>query len=140
MSEDPIRILMVEDNPGDVVLTREALHQAHVPSMLQVVSDGLEALDHLRQAQANNRLPQLIILDLNLPRKNGRELLADLNASPPLDSIPLVVLTSSRVDSDVLEGCTARRSLYLVKPHSYDDMVEIARTIRDFYDATLTVQ
>lgn len=114
-------ILLVEDNPADVRLTREALRAAKVPTRLNVVEDGVEALDYLRRQgrHATAARPDLIFLDLNLPKKDGREVLAEIKADEKLKRIPIVVLTTSRSHEDVFEAYGLHANCYLCKPADF---------------------
>lgn len=135
--EAMMEILLVEDNPGDVILTREALKDAGIGHRLQVAHNGLDAADFLfqRGEHADSPRPNLILLDLNLPKKSGREIVREIDADPVLREIPLVILTSSRQDHDVLIGRNPKRSLYIVKPLSFADLVDAMRTIRRFWQS-----
>lgn len=134
-----MEILLVEDNPGDVLLAEEALKDAKLAYHLDVVHDGLEAEEYLyrrgRFSQAPR--PNLILLDLNLPRKNGWDVLSDLQSDASLRCIPLVVLTSSREEQDVLDGCDPARTLYLVKPTSFSALIEVFRQIHLFWASAM---
>ncbi len=131
----PIEILLVEDNPGDVDLTIEALREAKVHNELHVVSDGVEAIAYLRRqgAHAGARLPDLILLDLNLPKKDGREVLAEIKSDPDLKHIPVVVLTSSDSERDVLQSYRVHANCYLKKPTDLERFLEVVRSIEDFW-------
>ncbi len=131
----PIEILLVEDNPGDVDLTIEALREARVHNELHVVSDGVEAIAYLRRqgAHAGARLPDLILLDLNLPKKDGREVLAEIKSDPDLKHIPVVVLTSSDSERDVLQSYRVHANCYLKKPTDLERFLEVVRSIEDFW-------
>jgi len=141
MSEPVIKILWVEDNIGDILLIKEAFNEAGISHRLNVVNDGVEATDFLfRRGRFVKAIrPDLIILDLNLPKKNGREVITELNTDQELLTIPLVVLTSSSHDQDVLEGYDPKRSLYLTKPASFTALVDVAKKIQSFW-LTLTNQ
>lgn len=131
----PIEILLVEDNPGDVRLTIEALKEAKVINNLTVVKDGIEALAFLRRqgAYAAAPRPHLIVLDLNLPRKDGREVLADIKADDNLKRIPVVVLTTSQDEQDVLKSYNLHANCYITKPVDLDQFVRVVRSIEDFW-------
>lgn len=131
----PIEILLVEDNPGDVRLTIEALKEAKVINNLTVVKDGIEALAFLRRqgAYAAAPRPHLIVLDLNLPRKDGREVLADIKADDTLKRIPVVVLTTSQDEQDVLKSYNLHANCYITKPVDLDQFVRVVRSIEDFW-------
>ena len=131
----PIEILLVEDNPGDVRLTIEALKEAKVINHLTVVKDGLEALAFLRRQGSYTAAPRphLIVLDLNLPRKDGREVLADIKADDSLKRIPVVVLTTSQDEQDVLKSYNLHANCYITKPVDLDQFVRVVRSIEDFW-------
>jgi two-component system response regulator len=135
MSKSSIRILWAEDSIGDILLIKEAFKQAGVKHRLHVVNDGVEALDFLfRRAKYSHALaPELIILDLNMPKKSGREVIEEIKTDPALNHIPLVILTSSSGDQNVLEGLDLNRCTYLVKPATFDALVELARQINSFW-------
>ena len=131
----PIEILLVEDNPGDVRLTIEALKEAKVINHLTVVRDGVEALTFLRRQDpyAAAPRPHLIVLDLNLPKKDGREVLADIKADDTLKRIPVVVLTTSQDEQDVLKSYNLHANCYITKPVDLDQFVRVVRSIEDFW-------
>ena len=132
---DPIEILLVEDNPGDVELTREALHETKVHMELSVVPDGVEAMAFLRRAgrYAEAPRPDLILLDLNLPRKDGRGVLAEVKADPALRHIPVVVLTSSEAEQDIARAYELHANCYVTKPVDLDQFVKIVQSIEQFW-------
>ena len=137
----PIEILLVEDNPGDVRLTIEALRESKVRNNLQVAIDGVQALDYLRkQAQftAATR-PDLVLLDLNLPRKDGREVLAEIKADPDLKTIPVVVLTTSQAEQDVLQSYRLQANCYITKPVDLEQFITVVRSIEDFWLTIVTL-
>jgi CheY-like chemotaxis protein len=127
-----VRLLLIEDNPGDVGLIREALAPAGSELELAVARDGLEALALLERCEAAAR-PDLILLDLNLPRMDGRELLARLKAHPELRRIPVVVLTSSSAPQDVRRAYDLHANCYLVKPTDFSGLERAVRGIADFW-------
>jgi len=131
----PVAILLVEDNPGDVRLTREALKAGKVLNTLHVVRDGVEALAFLRNegAYADSPRPDVILLDLNLPRMDGREVLAAVKSDPDLCSIPVVVLTSSELEEDVAKAYELHANCYATKPADLEEFLHIVRSIRDFW-------
>lgn len=131
----PIRILLVEDNPGDVVLTREGLRDARIRNELHVASDGEEALDFLfrRGAHAEAPRPDLILMDLNLPRRPGLEVLAEVKADPALQKIPVVILTSSRAEEDIVKAYAAHANCFVSKPVDLEQFLKAVRSIRDFW-------
>ena len=131
----PIEILLVEDNPGDVRLTMEALKEAKVMNNLTVLKDGEEALTYLRRQgpYAKAKRPHLILLDLNLPRKDGREVLAQIKAEETLKRIPVVVLTTSQDEQDVLKSYNLHANCYVTKPVDLDQFIRVVRSIEDFW-------
>jgi chemotaxis family two-component system response regulator Rcp1 len=130
-----VEILLVEDNPGDVRLTMEALKEGKVRNRLHVVSDGVEALAFLRREDRFQEAPRpdLILLDLNLPRKDGREVLAVVKDDPRLRRIPVVVLTTSKAEEDVLKSYELHASCYVTKPVDLDQFMNVIRSIDDFW-------
>lgn len=131
----PVQILLVEDNPGDVRLTIEALKEAKVLNKLTVVKDGIEALSLLRgQGQyAGDTRPDLILLDLNLPRKDGREVLAEIKGDDNLKHIPVVILTTSQDEQDVLKSYNLYANCYITKPVDLDQFITVVKSIEDFW-------
>lgn|SRR5574340_280111 len=131
----PIEILLVEDNPGDVRLTREALKEAKVINNLNVIKDGMEALAYLRKEgpYAAAPRPHLILLDLNLPKRDGREVLATIKADEALKRIPVVVLTTSQDEQDVLKSYNLHANCYITKPVDLDQFIRVVRSIEDFW-------
>lgn len=131
----PIEILLVEDSPGDVTLTVEALRDARVANNLHVARDGEEALRFLRREGefAEKPRPDLILLDLNMPRKDGREVLADLKADDELKRIPVVVLTTSQSEDDVAAAYNLSANCYVAKPVDLDQFLGVVRAIDDFW-------
>ena len=129
----PIEILLVEDNPGDVRLTREALAEAKVRNNLAVANDGVEALAYLRREPPHEAAtrPDLVLLDLNLPRKDGREVLAEIKADPDLRRLPVVVLTTSTAEQDILESYNLYANCYITKPVDLDQFLGIVTSIED---------
>jgi CheY-like chemotaxis protein len=130
-----IEVLLVEDDPGDVLLTKEAFADNKVKNNLNIVSDGEEATAYLRRqgVHANAPRPDLILLDLNLPRKDGREVLRDIKADPDLRTIPVVVLTTSEADEDILNSYDLHANAYVTKPVDFDSFIRIVRQIDDFF-------
>ncbi|MBI3049764.1 MAG: response regulator [Acidobacteria bacterium] len=130
-----IEILLVEDNPGDVRLTQEALREAKVRNTLNVAWDGVEALTYLRKegAYASVARPDLILLDLNLPRKDGREVLAEIKSDPALKRIPVVVLTTSQAEQDIVRAYDLHVNCYVTKPVDLDQFVHVVKSIEDFW-------
>jgi CheY-like chemotaxis protein len=131
----PIEVLLVEDDPGDVLLIREAFDFNKVHNTLNVVSDGEQALDYLRgTGDYTDRVrPDLVLLDLNLPRKDGREVLAEVKGDPDLRTIPIVVLTTSEAEEDVLKSYQLHANAYVTKPVDFERFVSIVRQIDDFF-------
>ncbi len=131
----PIDVLLVEDDPGDVLMTQEAFEDSRVPNRLSVVSDGVSALAFLRKEgeHADAPTPDLILLDLNLPRMDGREVLQALKGDEALRSIPVVVLTTSEAEEDVLRSYALHANAYVTKPVDFDRFVEVVRQIDDFF-------
>lgn len=131
----PIEILLVEDNPGDVRLTQEALKEGKVMNVLNTVSDGEEALAYLRRQgrYARTTRPDLILLDLNLPRKSGQEVLAEIKDDPDLRRIPVVILTVSEAEQDIIKSYNLHANCYITKPVNLEQFMEVIRTIEDFW-------
>src|SRR5690349_14544637 len=127
----PIEILLVEDNPGDVRLTIEALRESKVRNNLHVATDGVEAMTFLRRGgqHADVVRPDLILLDLNLPRKDGRQVLAEIKADPGLKTIPVVVFTTSRAEQDVLRSYELQANCYISKPVDLEQFMIVVRSI-----------
>jgi two-component system, chemotaxis family, response regulator Rcp1 len=131
----PIEILLVEDNPGDVRLAVEALRDGKVANRLHIVEDGVEAISFLRREgrYADVPRPDLILLDLNLPRKDGREVLAEIKQDADLKRIPVVILTSSAAEQDVVQAYNLYANCYIVKPIDLDQFLKVVRSIEDFW-------
>ena len=131
----PIEILLVEDSPGDARLTLEALHEAKINNRLHVVEDGVRAMDflHQRGADADAPRPDLILLDLNLPRKSGREVLAEVKGDAALRRIPVVILTSSQAEQDIVKSYDLHANCYITKPIDWDDFIRVIRGIENFW-------
>ena len=131
----PIEILLIEDNAGDARLAREALREAKVRNHLSWVTDGVEALAFLRrQGQyAHEPRPDLILLDLNLPRKDGREVLAEIKTDEKLKCIPVVILTTSQAEEDILRSYRLNANCYIAKPVDLDQFMKIVQTIEAFW-------
>ncbi len=137
----PVEILMVEDNPGDVRLAEEALREADVANNLTVAEDGEEAMALLRAKDQNTAgsRPDLILLDLNLPKRDGREVLADIKADPQLRRIPVVVLTTSRAEQDVLKCYDLHANAYIVKPVDLDQFMDVVTAVEKFWLTIVTL-
>ena len=131
----PVDILLVEDNPGDVRLTKEALKDAKVLNEIYVARDGVEAMQfvHREGSFANAPMPDLILLDLNLPRKDGREVLAEIKKDPKLQHIPVVVLTTSKADEDIIKTYNLHANAYITKPVDLNRFVEIMHALEEFW-------
>jgi len=134
-NSDIIKILLVEDNPGDVRLTKEALKEAKVRNELYVAEDGVEAMDFLNRKgeHKNASRPDLILLDLNLPKKDGREVLQEIKQDDALKRIPVVVLTTSRAEEDILRSYNLHANCYVTKPVDLDQFITIVKSIEDFW-------
>ncbi len=129
----PIEILLVEDNPGDIRLTIEALNEARVANHLSVARDGEEALLFLKNADGKNPFPDLILLDLNLPRVSGTEVLEFIKNSNKLKKIPVVVLTTSQAEQDIIKTYNLHANCYVNKPVDFDKFIEVVKMIEDFW-------
>ena len=131
----PIEILLVEDNPGDVRLTQEALRDGKVRNDMRVAADGVEALAFLQREGkfADALRPDVILLDLNLPKKDGREVLAEIKADPDLRRIPVVVLTTSEAEEDILKAYNLYANAYVAKPVDLDKFIAVVKSIEDFW-------
>jgi CheY-like chemotaxis protein len=131
----PVEILLVEDNPGDVRLTREALKEGKIRNHLNVASDGVEAMRYLRREgeHADATRPDLILLDLNLPKMDGREVLQAVKADPSLRQIPVVVLTSSAAEQDIVRAYDLHANCYVSKPVDLDQFIHVVKSIEDFW-------
>jgi CheY-like chemotaxis protein len=130
-----IQVLLVEDDPGDVLMTREAFEDNKVATTLHVVSDGAEAMEFLRKEgdHSDAPTPDLVLLDLNLPRMDGREVLAAVKADDELRQIPIVVLTTSEAEEDVLRSYALHANAYVTKPVDFERFMEVVRKIDDFF-------
>ena len=136
-----IEILLVEDNPGDVRLTVEGLRESKVRNNLHVASDGIEAMEFLRrQGRYIGAIrPDLILLDLNLPRMDGREVLSEVKSDPKLKTIPVVVLTTSRAEQDVLRSYELQANCYITKPVDLEQFLAVVKSIEDFWFTIVTL-
>jgi len=134
-AERPIEILLVEDNPGDVRLTREIFKAARIRNIIHTVEDGVEAMEYLRNQgkYADAAKPDLILLDLNLPRKDGREVLAEIKMDDELKRIPVVVLTISKAEEDILKTYSLHANCYITKPVDLDQFIKVVASIEDFW-------
>jgi CheY-like chemotaxis protein len=133
----PVEILLVEDDPGDVLLTQEALLGSKIRNNLHIASDGVEALAFLRQEgdYKESPRPDLILLDLNMPRKDGREVLAEVKADSSLKTIPIAVLTTSAQDEDILKSYQLHANCYITKPVGLDEFAQVVQSLDDFWFA-----
>jgi len=131
----PVEVLLVEDDPGDVMMTREAFAEHKLRNRLTVVSDGADALAYVRQEgiYAGVARPDLVLLDLNLPRRDGREVLAEMKSDPDLREIPIVVLTTSSAEEDVLASYRLHANAYVTKPVDFERFISAVRQIDDFF-------
>ena len=141
MNVRPFEVLLVEDNPGDVLLTTEALEEAKLHINMSVVADGVEALDFLycRGPYAEAPRPDLMLLDLNMPRKDGREVLAEIKADPDLRGIPVVVLTTSRAEQDIVRTYNLHANAYVTKPVDLEQFMTIVHAINQFWFTIVTL-
>jgi two-component system, chemotaxis family, response regulator Rcp1 len=135
MDVTSIQILVVEDNDADVRLMMESLKEAKISNSVHVVDDGVEALEFLRRQGKHSEAlrPDLILLDLNLPRKDGREVLAEIKSDPELSSIPVVILTASRAEQDMIKSYARHANCYIVKPVDFDGLMEVVKSIEKFW-------
>jgi two-component system response regulator len=136
-----IEILLVEDSPADVLIAREALTEAKLLNKIHVAEDGVEAMDflHRKGKYASTPRPALILRDLNLPRKNGREVLAEIKSDDELKTIPVVVLTTSRSEEDILKSYNLHANCYVVKPVEFESFVKAVQSIRHFWFSVVTL-
>jgi CheY-like chemotaxis protein len=137
----PIEILLIEDSPSDTELTVEALKEAKVRNSLSVVEDGVQAVEFLRRQgdYADAPRPDLILLDLNLPRKDGREVLAEIKSDPDLKMIPVIVLTTSRADQDILRAYELNANCYITKPVDFDKFLKVIHSIEAYWLLIVTL-
>ena len=131
----PIEVLLVEDDPGDVLMTREAFADYKIANNLNVVTNGEDAISYMRKQgpYADVPTPDLVLLDLNLPRRNGREVLREIKADPALRRVPIVVLTTSEAEEDVLAAYDLHANAYVRKPVDFEQFVAAVRAIDDFF-------
>jgi chemotaxis family two-component system response regulator Rcp1 len=130
-----VEILLVEDNPGDVRLTIESLQEARVYNNLHVAQDGIEALEFLHRegSYSDAPRPDMILLDLNLPRKDGREVLAEIKADRNLKRIPVIILTTSQDEEDIFKTYDLHANCYITKPLDFDQFMHVVRSVEDFW-------
>ena len=131
----PIKILLVEDNPGDARLTLEGFKDAKIRNNITVVEDGIEAMAYLRHQgpYADAALPDLVLLDLNMPKKDGREVLADMKADETLKQIPVLVFTISTAEKDILEAYHLQASTFITKPIDLDEFIRVVKSMKEFW-------
>ena len=131
----PIEILMVEDDEGDVELALEALEDSKLVTNINIAKDGVEAMAYLRKEEPFEKTvrPDVILLDLNMPRKNGREVLAEIKADKDLRNIPVIILTTSQVDEDVVKSYHLGANCYITKPVDFDQFVKVVKNIESFW-------
>jgi chemotaxis family two-component system response regulator Rcp1 len=136
-----VEVLLVEDNPADVRLTQEALKDGHVLVNLTVASDGVEAIEILKREglHTSKARPDLILLDLNLPRKNGREVLEEIKADDDLKRIPVIVMTTSKAEQDIYKAYNLNANCYVTKPVDLDEFLNVVRSIEDFWLTIVTL-
>ena len=137
----PVEILLVEDNPGDVRLAIEALKEAKVRNNLHVVEDGMEAMAFLRKEGQYTAVPRpdVVLLDLNLPKKDGREVLAEIKTDDNLKRIPVVILTVSKAEEDILKTYNLHANCYITKPLDLDQFLSVVKSIEDFWLTIVTL-
>ncbi len=137
----PVEILLVEDSPSDTALTIEALAAGKIANNLNCVEDGVEAMNYLKRKgkYAKAVKPDLIMLDLNLPRKDGRQVLAELKADPELKIIPIIVLTTSHSDKDILHSYQLNANCYITKPVDFKHFIDVVRSIEQFWLTVVTL-
>ncbi len=135
LRSEPIEVLLVEDDPGDVLMTKEAFADYKIANRLNVVTNGEDAIAYLRKLGRFTEAvtPDLVLLDLNLPRRNGREVLAEIKQDPVLRRVPVVVLTTSEAEEDVLAAYNLHANAYVRKPVDFDQFVAAVRAIDDFF-------
>ena len=137
----PVEVLLVEDNSGDIRLTQEAFKEGRLIVNLTVATDGVQALDLLnrRGSYAAAARPDLILLDLNLPKKNGREVLSEIKAHEELRRIPVIVMSTSKAEQDILRAYNLNANCYITKPVELDDFLNVVRSIEDFWLTIVTL-
>jgi len=135
MNADLISVLLIDDDPGDVLLVREAFEEHKVGNLLSVVSDGVQAMEYVRaqSSYSDATRPDLILLDLNLPRKSGIEVLEEIKSDPALSTIPVVVLTTSEAEEDIVRAYKLHANAYITKPVDFEQFTKIVHQIDDFF-------
>ena len=141
IAERPVVILMAEDNPTDVLIAREGLASAKMLNTLHVVDDGIEIMAFLRQQGKHSGAPRpdLILLDLNMPRKNGQEVLAEIKSDDALKSIPVIIFTTSKSSDDIEKAYGLHANCYISKPVDFDEFTNVVQTIQDFWVSVVTL-
>jgi len=136
-----VEILLVEDNPGDVRLTKEGLKGSRIPHRITVVGDGVEAMAYLKREDTYHDAPRpdIILLDLNLPRKDGREVLAEIKGNPDLRRIPVIVLTSSKAEQDIINAYDLHANCYIRKPINLNEFTQMLQNFEQFWMAMVTL-
>lgn len=137
----PIEILLVEDNPADVRLTREAFRDAKLVNNLHCVENGVEAMQFLRREGqfATSPVPDIVLLDLNLPKKDGREVLKEMKEDPELAVLPVVVLTTSRAEEDIVRSYVLHANCFISKPVDFNQFIRVVQSIEDFWFGVVTL-
>jgi two-component system response regulator len=140
-ADHPVVILMAEDNPTDVLIAKEGLASAKMRNTLHVVDDGIEAMKflHRRDRYANAPRPDMILLDLNMPRKNGQEVLAEIKADPALKNIPVIIFTTSKSKEDIERAYGLHANCYISKPVDFEDFTKVVQMIQDFWVSVVTL-
>jgi two-component system, chemotaxis family, response regulator Rcp1 len=141
MNTAPIEILLVEDNIGDIRLTQEAFKEGKVRNNMAIVMDGVEAMEYLRKQgkHTDAKRPDVILLDLNLPKKDGREVLAEIKIDPSLKRIPVIVLTTSKAEEDILRSYDLHANCYIQKPVDFGQFIEVIISIEHFWLSIVTI-
>ena len=135
----PMNVLVVEDSLADVRLIREALKKGSVPVQITIAHDGIEAVDYLHRTEGTTNAPDLMLLDLNLPRKSGQEVLAEVKSSPTLKRIPVLIMTSSRSDEDIERAYALNANGYITKPYDFNEYINVILAIEQFWFLTATL-
>jgi CheY-like chemotaxis protein len=137
----PIRVLLVEDSPTDLLMTREALERSKLRIEIHAVEDGVKTMEFLRRTgkYSNAPRPDLVLLDLNLPKKDGREVLAEIKADPGLKSIPVVILTTSKAEEDIARAYQSHANCFITKPVGFANFNEVMRSIERYWFAVATL-
>jgi CheY-like chemotaxis protein len=137
----PVRVLLVEDSPTDLLMTREALERSKLRIEIHAVEDGVKTMEFLRRAgkYSNAPRPDLVLLDLNLPKKDGREVLAEIKADPALKSIPVVILTTSKAEEDIARAYQSHANCFITKPVGFANFNEVMRSIERYWFAVATL-